>query len=211
MKLGTKLAAVSALLWAITGTVQAGAIADGNLDAYLDTPIVGGSFIVVSDGNVFAEYLGSQAGYYNTLYFEGRKLFSKYSRPDTPLDLGSFSAGDELTFELFVRQTGTTFHSGGGDTNPDGLAHFRAYSAVDGDGYLTTVGVEDQLGGGDLDFNDFMFSLTNVIDPPPAGIQQPEEAEDPETIEPVEVSEPPVLFLLTLGLVGLVARRRAAV
>jgi hypothetical protein len=28
------------------------------------------------------------------------------------------------------------------------------------------VGFEDLYGGGDLDYNDFMFSLTNVVDPP---------------------------------------------
>lgn len=196
MKLGTKLAAVLGVLWATTGTVQAGAIADGNLD----TPIIGGSFFVVADGNVFAEYLGSRAGYHKTLSFDGRNLFSKHSRPGSRLDLGSFSAGDELSFELFVLQTGSTFHSGAGDDNPDGMAHFRAITrattTADGDGYLTSVGVEDQLGGGDLDFNDFMFSLTNVIDPPPA------------TQEPSDVSEPPALFLLAVGLVGLLARRR---
>lgn len=203
MKLRTKLAAVLGLLWATTGTVQAGTIGGENLESYLDTEIIGGSFFVVEDGNVFAQYVGSRAGYFNTLSFDGSNLFSQYSGPGTTRDLGYFSAGDELTFDLFVWQTGTTFHSGAGDNNVDGLAHFKAISVADGDGYLTSVGVEDQLGGGDLDFNDFMFTLTNVIDPPPG-------TEEPETTEPNAVSEPPALFLLAVGLVGLLARRRRA-
>jgi hypothetical protein len=54
---------------------------------------------------------------------------------------------------------------------------------------MTTVGFEDLLGGGDQDYNDFMFRLTNVLDP-------------------IAVPEPPVLFLLACGLIGLVLQRR---
>ncbi len=56
---------------------------------------------------------------------------------------------------------------------------------------MTTVGFEDLLGGGDLDFNDFEFQLTNVIDPPPA-----------------QAPAPTVLALLGLGLAGIGYRHR---
>jgi PEP-CTERM motif len=59
------------------------------------------------------------------------------------------------------------------------------------DNYLTTVGFEDLRGGGDLVYNDLMFSLSNVIDPP-------------------AIPEPSVLLLLAISLIGLsvMGRRR---
>ncbi len=58
---------------------------------------------------------------------------------------------------------------------------------------VTTVGFEDLVGGGDRDFNDFMFRLTNVVDPAPA---------------PAPVPEPHGLALAGLGLALLALRRR---
>ena len=54
--------------------------------------------------------------------------------------------------------------------------------------YVTSVGFEDLLGGGDLDFNDFKIRLTNVIDPLP-------------------VPAPPILALLGIGCAGIGYRR----
>jgi hypothetical protein len=53
MKLKIKLAVILSVLWMTTGPVQAGPI--------LNVPILGGSFLVASEGKVFAEYLGSSA------------------------------------------------------------------------------------------------------------------------------------------------------
>jgi hypothetical protein len=205
MKLKIKLAAILSVLWMTTGTVQAGAI--------LNIPIVGGNFFVASDGNVFAKYVGSSASYFSTLYFGEREVFDKSANVGIYVDLGDFSEGEQLTFSIFVNELAKSFVSGGGADNPDGLAHFRAITtfnggngngllAAVGTGFLTTVGFEDQLGGGDRDFNDFMFSLSNVIDPPP---------NEPPVVGPAAVSEPPVLFLLACGIVGLLARRRQPV
>ena len=177
-----------------TGTAQAGAI--------LDTPILGGNFLVAADGSVFATYDGSRAGYSSTLFYGDREIFnnSRSTRRGARENLGVFSAGDQLDFRLWVENLGTSFVSGSGAANPDGLAHFRAITTATVAGFKTSVGVEDQLGGGDLDFNDFLFSLSNVIDPP---------ANAPPSNEPVDVAEPPALFLIAVGILGLLARRRS--
>ncbi|MGB5494480.1 MAG: DUF4114 domain-containing protein [Sedimenticolaceae bacterium] len=162
----------------------------------LGQPVLGGRMLVANDGYVTAEFLGSDAGYFNSLYLdmpdaEDRFVFNKSTPLDLgPVDLGWFSAGTELIFRLAVHNTGLSFFTGDADRNDDGLAHALATTVLDDAGtYITTVGFEDLFGGGDLDFNDFEFHLTNVIDP-------------------VLVSAPPVLALLALGLLGLGYQRR---
>jgi len=183
------IALFSALL--LSSAVHAGLI--------LDTPILGGSLLVASDGNVTAEFLGSRAGYYNTLYLEtasdwgSDELFNKYTPAHTVIDLGYFTAGTELLFRLYVRNTDTNYYSGNPAGNPDGLAHALAITTLSGGAYVTTVGFEDVLGGGDLDYDDFRFALTNVIDPPPIGASVP---------------IPPALLLLGTGLLAMATQRR---
>lgn len=142
--------------------------------AALDVPILGGRMLVATDGYVTAEFLGSDAGYFNSLYLHspgdgGMYLFDKHSSPNQgPINLGWFEAGVELIFRLDVRNTGEQFFTGDARRNADGLAHALAVTTLDEAGeYVTTVGFEDLLGGGDLDYNDFEFRLNNVIDPLP--------------------------------------------
>ena len=165
----------------------------------LGEPILGGRMLVANDGYVTAEFLGSDAGYFNSLYLkspvaDARFIFNKRTPLDQgPISLGEFSAGTELIFRLFVHNTGLSFFTGDADRNIDGIAHALATTIRDDAGtYITTVGFEDLYGGGDLDFNDFEFRLTNVIDP-------------------VLVAAPPVLALLALGLAGLGLQRRRSI
>ena len=167
-----------------------------NAGLVLDEPVLGGRMLVASDGYVTAEFLGSDAGYFNTLYLDvpgdaDMYLFDKSSHLGSgPINLGWFAAGTELIFRLDVSNTGESFFTGDADRNADGLAHALATSTLNDAGvYVTTVGFEDLLGGGDLDFNDFEFLLTNVIDP-------------------LAVPAPTVLALLGLGLFGFGIRDR---
>ena len=164
-------------------------------DSLLGTEILGGSLIVAEDGKeVTATFLGSDAGYFNTLYLssprvsvdplfifdrdgifdqDGERIYHEDGEPTT-ISLGSsFGAGEELIFSLYVKNTGNTFYTGDSSRNPDDLAHASAITSLVDGLYVTKVGFEDLYGGGDKDYNDFMFSLTNVVDPPAAPVPEP--------------------------------------
>ena len=190
-----------AALLAVCPYAEAGDIHEPAALEFPVGPVDGGSMVVHEDGAVGITFLGSDAGYFNELYLESddpstsdRPLFNRRTRVGTTLLLGNFEAGTVLTFRLHVRNTGDDFFTGDASTNPDGIAHARATTEYDPglDLPVTTVGFEDLTGGGDRDFNDFMFLLTNVVDPP----------------TPTAVPEPHGVAVAGLGLVALAARRR---
>ena len=177
--------------------------------AVLDEPILGGSLRVATNGPVKTTFIDSKAGYFNSLYLDLGELgpddsdiwlFDKSRRSagleDREVTLpGDFLAGVELIFRLDVRKNQNapllnSFYTGDKSRNPDDLAHAEAITTMDEstEQFITTVGFEDLLGGGDNDFNDFLFQLTNVVDPP-------------------AVPEPPILVLLSIGLAGFVYLR----
>jgi hypothetical protein len=100
--------------------------------------------------------------------------------------IGTFAAGTSH-FGLMVTSTGNTFHTGPAAGNPDGLAHaVVTYNA--GTPGTTLVAFEDILGGGDKDYNDYIFSFRSVTAVP-----------EPETS---------VLMLAGLMAVAWLSRRR---
>ncbi len=178
-----------ALLWTCFTPAHAGLITD--------EPVLGGQMVVGSDGLVKAIFQGSDAGYFNSVFFErvgvptgSVFLFDKSSAVGTTAELGWFSAGTVLTFRLAVSNTGDNFFTGAASLNTDGLAHALAVTRFDLDLnlFVTQVGFEDLYGGGDRDYNDISFKLVNVYDPP-------------------SVPEPGTFALLGLGIVGLCYQR----
>lgn len=175
--------------------------------AILDTPIMGGRLLVAEDGEVQLRYLGSHAAYFNTLYLHNDSdwgdaaIFDKSTALGAVINLGEFSAGTELIFRLVVHDTGDVFFSGDSPRNPDGLAHAWAITTLRDGMFFTTAGFEDLLGGGDKDYDDFVFSLSNVIDPP---------ADLAPSSPAAAIPSPSALWLLAMGLCLLVPALRRA-
>ena len=148
------IAIVIGLSFATFGTTQTQA-----------TPIIGGQIFVHHTGDVVVTFTGSDAEFDNLLLLASPPnslgtIFEGHVTPaGTMVDLGVFSAGTELIFEL-NNQTGGVFFSGPASRNPDDVAH-----AVVDDQFapgLTLVGFEDMVGGGDFDYNDLEFTVSNV-------------------------------------------------
>lgn len=169
------------------------ALLGASLTAQAAVTIVGGKIVVKDAGQVSATFLGSDAGYNDVIFFENgnsTKLFSGHSTAvGTTVDLGSFAAGTVLNFRMHVDNTGNDFYMGSPSANFDNV--FHAAVTLDNHG-SAVVGFEDLQGGGDRDYNDIQFRISNVA------------------AAPVPEPESYAMMLGGLGLFGLLARRRKA-
>lgn len=168
------------------------ALLGATLTAQADVTIVGGKIMVKDTGKVTATFLGSDAGYNDVVFFENggssTQLFSGHSTViGTEIDLGTFTAGTVLNFRMHVDNTGNNFYMGPASANFDNVFHA---SATLNSSNVAVVGFEDLQGGGDRDYNDIQFKVTNVTAVP-----------EPESY---------AMMLGGLGLMGLLARRRKA-
>lgn len=172
----------------------------------LGTPITGGRMYVAETGNVTATFKGGDAAYTSSLFVyspserRGQTIFSSSTAVGTTVNIGSFAAGTELVFGYYVDDTKKTYLTGPASANADGVAHAQATTTYDNtlEQYMTMVGMEDLWGGGDMDYNDFQFLLSNVIDPV-----------DALSVDVLAVPEPAPLALLGAGAVvfGFMGRR----
>jgi hypothetical protein len=131
-----------------------------------------GAELFSTGGNLTVEILPSSAGYTNELHLSvsGTDHFIGTNRDVGNVFNLALPAGDDLHFRIFVRDTGDTFHLAG-SANLDGMSH----GIVDyGEAGIADVGFEDLFGGGDRDFNDLVFRVSEVADsiinPEPASL-----------------------------------------
>jgi hypothetical protein len=157
-----------------------------------------GDPLVAAGGDIVMRYEGYSAGYeslisVNNVEVNGQSLFfpNFTTTNGATINLGSFSAGLSLDIALHVvapPSASNIWHTGAAALNLDNVIHAQVIFDYNGEAGRTFVGFEDQFGGGDLDYNDHMFSFIGVTAVPEPG--------------------PPALITVGLGTLAFVARRR---
>ena len=172
--------------------ISSGAIA-AQPRAYNLTPATGKLFVATA-GEVILTFLSKTAAYSNDLYLQGATnsiLNNQTAVSGSQYSLGSFQAGSELIFSMLVNNTGFTYFTGEANTNPDSFIH-AAYDITSSQSL--NIGFEDLYNGGDKDYDDLVFSLTNVsVAPSVSAVPEPEIVS---------------MFAVGLMLLGFVARRK---
>ena len=130
-----------------------------------------GDSLVAAGGDIVIRFEGTSAGYesmisINNVEVDGQSLFfPNFTTPiGTTLDLGPFTAGTYLDIALHVTTPSAEniWHTGAASVNSDNVIHANVLYDYAGEIGRTFVSFEDLEGGGDLDYNDHMFSFTGV-------------------------------------------------
>lgn len=153
------------------------------------------SLYAATTGEVILTFLSKAAAFSTELSLQGSSgtlLNNQTAVAGKTYSLGSFQAGAEIVFSYFINNTGDTFLSGAAIKNADNTAH-TAYDQI---GSNILVGFEDIAFGGDKDYNDLIFSVSNV------SIGNP-------LVSPVP--EPEIVSMLAVGLmlVGFSMRKKS--
>jgi hypothetical protein len=145
------------------------------------------SIVSTFGGPLQITFVSKTAAFSSDLVFNGSVVFNNQAAsPGFTTTVAGPAAGAAADFSINVLTTGNTFLTGLAALNADGLVH--AVLMMNADGSIM-VGFEDLFGGGDLDFDDLVFKVTELS----------------------EVPVPGALALMLTGLAGFgVARRRKA-
>ncbi len=124
--------------------------------------VTGENLYVANAGEVILTFLFKEAAFSNDLFLEGKPnaiLNNQTAVVGTQYLLGNFEAGQLLSFSMLVNGVESYF-SGPASRNIDNTIHV-GYNELAGN--TIQVGFEDFIRqGGDLDYDDLVFSLTNV-------------------------------------------------
>ncbi|WP_088890377.1 PTPA-CTERM sorting domain-containing protein [Leptolyngbya ohadii] len=80
---------------------------------------------------------------------------------DKLVNLGSFAAGQELLFGIFVQNTEQTYFMGSAFRNPDNVIHNTLEQLAPG---VFKVAFEDTANGGDESYSDVVFEVSGAVD-----------------------------------------------
>ena len=148
------------LVWILV-TFSSAVMSSPNVPHDFDHPSAESLFTATA-GEVVVTFLSKTAKYSNDLYLQGSPniiLNNQTAISGQQFSLGSFEAGKELVFRMFVSNTGRSFYNGLASNNLDNTLH-AAYKVKPNNSVI--VGFEDIFRGGDRDYDDLVFSLSNV-------------------------------------------------
>ncbi|MGE0383885.1 MAG: MYXO-CTERM sorting domain-containing protein [Gammaproteobacteria bacterium] len=172
----------------------------------LQAPVAGAAtlpgarlFVIDQESTVQAFFVGGEgAGLSNDLYLHSPSyepvIFNNHSAGfGESHDLGFFAPGTELVFRLHTSDD-NDFFTGAAAENPDGVIHAvvddEYVNSAFASGPLVLVSFEDLFDGGDFNYEDMVFALSNV------------------TAVPAPVPVPALAPLAGLAALGLLRRRR---
>lgn len=146
--------------------VRAYFIAEGagyrNTFGFMTEPYDPESSLTSTDAQLIFPDASSSRNYLETGNTGGQRSNYIPLRVGDFVDLGTLSAGTEITPFLIRNGAngGQDIFTPFPDLNPDGIQHFVSLTlpAIENNPYLV-IGIEDQCGGGDNDFNDLVIVL----------------------------------------------------
>lgn len=153
------LVGIALLLLGLVSAQRTGHAWDGPSPQAVECQSGIGGRLFSNGGELEVELLAADAGFTIELYLmsPGQQRFIATNRDaGTIVKLGTVPAGVELILGVYVRETHKTYVMGSGSVNPDGLPHAEVTCFGGG---RSNVGFEDQMGGGDSDYNDLLCTV----------------------------------------------------
>lgn len=165
------------------------------IDSYTGegSPVIGAYVVVATTGDVTATFIHGSGSYSDFLYLDnggssfanggsgvtGNWIFENHlNSAGNTVDLGTFTAGTVLQFQIVADTTGVDWPSGTSGTqdsgsvlnwytgpaalNSDGFAHAWVDGSYTGPYGGTAVGFEDLAGLGDAGYEDLIYTFSNV-------------------------------------------------